>query len=227
MKEKFKDKIIAEMQKTNFFETLPAEIDNFKLKKIFAEDTDKFIYFSYENEKMHRELTAYFHEETLEYKIRVKVGLNEFCLTKFFTENFSDYCKMLSSELDETVKNLIENREKLNPLFEEKKIAQWAYGEKLPANIADFELFINPKNSVQVTNGSYIIINYSDFSTASDFTLCYNIYTDKFSGEFTINHIPHVSYLFDCDNLKDLEKKLQENLSSELLKISNNLHGRK
>lgn len=221
-----KNKILAEVQATDFFDNLPAEIHGFILKKIFAEDDDKFIYFSYENIKTHRAVTAYFHEETLEYKIRVKVGLNEFCITKFFTNKFDDYCKKISAELDNTIENFSENRAEKNPLIAEKKFAQWAYGKNLPKNISGFELFITPENPVEITNGSFIIINYSDFTAASDFTITYNIYTENFSAELTINHVPQVSYLFDSDNLTELEKNLQDNLSEEISRIGDNFHCR-
>ena len=223
MKENLKNKIIAEANESaNFFDTLPTEIKNFIFRKIFEEVGDKFIYFTYENSECHRSMTAYFHEETQEYKIRVKIGLNEFCLPRFFTENFSDYCKKISAELESIIESISENHSELNHMVTSVNFSEWEYGKNLPKNIGDFELFISPKNPVRFTNGSYIIINYSDFKTKSDFTICYNIYTKNFSAEFTENLVPKVSYLFDSEDLKDLEKKLDENLSAELLRISQN-----
>lgn len=220
MKVDLKNKIIAESNESaNFFDNLPAKIQNFTLKKIFAEDDDKFIYFSYENSENHRGLTAYFHEETQEYKIREKIGLNEFCLPKFFTENFAEYQEIISAELEKILENLAENHAVENPLIKEKNFPAWKYGETLPKKISDFELFISPQNPVEYTNGSYIIINYSDFGAASDFTICYNIYTENFSAEFTKNLVPHVSYLFDAYSLEELEKKLEKNLVAEVSKI--------
>lgn len=215
-----KDEIIAEANESvNFFENLPAEIHGFKFKKIFSVEGDKFFYFSYENSKIHRGLFAYFHEETKEYKIRLKIGFNEFCLTKFFTQDFSDFQKKISNELEKILENLSGDHTELNSLIKEKNFPAWEYGKNLPENIFDFELFISPKNPVEITNGSYIIINYSDFKSESDFTICYNIYTENFSAEFTENRVPHVSYLFDAEDLPELEKKLQQNLSAELSKI--------
>lgn len=224
MKTELKNKIIAEKDSSaSFFENLPKEIQNFTLKKIFAEDEDKFIYFSYENFEIHRGLTAYFHEETQEYKIRVKIGLNEFCLTKFFTANFSDYQEIISAELEKIIENLSENHSVENLLVKEKNFSAWEYGKNLPKNICGFELFVSPQNPVEFTNGSYIIINYSDFDSESDFTICYNVYTENFSAEFTERRVPHVSYLFDSENLTELEKKLEKNLSEEIASIRKDL----
>ena len=223
MRTDLKNKIAEEIKSANFFEKLPEEIHGFTLKKIFDESDDKFIYFSYENIKIHRGLTAYFHEETLEYKIRIKIGLNEFCLTAFFNENFSDYCQKVSDELEKILKNLSENQSKINPVVEKKNFSAWNYGKNLPENIAGFELFISPKNPVELTNGSYILINYSDFKTESDFMICYNIYTENFSAELTENHVSQVNYLFDSKNLSELEEKLEQNLFAELSRMRNEI----
>ena len=64
---------------------LPDELEGFTLKKIFAPHDDKYIYFTYEDASNHYSLTAYFHEETKEYKLRQKIGLTEFCLTNFLS----------------------------------------------------------------------------------------------------------------------------------------------
>ena len=220
MKEETRNKIAAQATEIHFAEELPAEIDGFELKKIFAPDEDKFIFYTYADEKIHCALTTYFHEETSEFKVRQKIGLTEFCLTNFFTEDFKTFKALLDAQLDNVIKNLRGCRnKKLNNFLREKKIDTWAYGKNLPATLEGFELFIKPAAPVEVTNGSFIIINYADFAINSDFVLYYNIYSDEFSGETRINGAPHVSYAFDAKTLKDLEAKLKENLVSELLSI--------
>ena len=202
------------------FENLLAEVEGFALKKIFAVDEDKFIFFSYDNDENHCGLTIYFHEETMEFKVREKIGLTEFCLTKFFTEDFAHFLKLLDIHLDDVLKNLRGFREKnLNPFLREKKIDTWNYGKNLPAMLEGFELFINPAAPVEVTNGSFIIVNYVDFSVNSDFVLYYNIYTDEFSGERRVNGAPQVTYAFDAKTLDELEEKLKKNLLDELRAI--------
>ena len=108
MKTELKDKLAAEFEAANFFEKLPAEMEGFTLKKILADDGDKFIYFTYENVSTHRSFTAYFHTETMEYKARVKIGLTEFCLTNFFTDNFERFIQNLNAEMSDAIKNLAE-----------------------------------------------------------------------------------------------------------------------
>jgi hypothetical protein len=220
VKPKFKERIDAEISATKFFDELPAEISGYTLKKIMAEDGDRFYYFSYENEKIHRSFTAYFHEETSEYKVRVKIGLTEFCLTKFFTNKFENFAEILKSEMQTAIENLSAPVDtKADLLIAEQKFDAWEYPKTLPKNIEGFELFITPEKPVKITNGSYIILNYSNFEINGDLTIYYNVYTENFSGESKINLVPNVNYLFDADNLKDLELKLQKNLSVELYNI--------
>lgn len=220
MKVDTKNKILAEIETTNFFENLREEICGYKLKKIFAEDDDKFFYFSYNDEKKHRAFATYFHEETAEYKVRVKIGLIEFCLTKFFTNKLETFAEILNAEMQTEIEKLSAPvNTKTDLLIADQNFSEWNYAETLPENLEGFELFITPKKPAKITNGSYIILNYSNFETSCDLTIYYNIYTGTFSGESKINLVPNVSYLFDAENLKDLEIKLKKNLASELCNI--------
>lgn len=220
MKPDNKNKILAEIESTKIFDNLREEIAGYKLKKIFAEDGDKFFYFSYDDEENHRFFAAYFHEETQEYKVRVKIGLTEFCLTKFFSNTLETFAKILNDELQAALENLsTPANTQTDLLIADKKFDAWEYPKTLPANIEGFQLFITPDKPAKISNGSYIILNYSNFATNSDFTIFYNVYTENFCGESKINLVPNVSYLFDAETLKDLEAKLKKNLAAELTNI--------
>lgn len=213
-------KIAAQIDELHFAENLPAEIDGFAVKKIFAPDEDKFIFFTCTDDKIHCALTTYFHTETNEFKIRQRIGLTEFCLTKFFTQDFGKFRDMLAEELPVALKNLREIKAgKFNRFLREKKIDAWTYGSQLPAALEGFDLFIAPAAPVEITNGSYIVIDYADFDLNSDFAIYFNIYTDTFSGEAKINGAPHVTYAFDAASLDELEDLLKKNLADELREI--------
>jgi len=219
-----KDKLADEFTAANFFEKIPTEIEGFTLKKILAESGDKFIYFTYENISTHRSFTAYFHTETMEYKARVKIGLTEFCLTNFFTDNFERFTQNLNAEMSDAIKKLAAPLDaESDILIADKKFSEWSYGQSLPQNIADFELFITPKNPVKITNGSYIIINYSNFEKNCDFSIVYNVYKDNFSGESQIGGVNHPSYIFDAKDLKTLEGILHKSLVKELNNLNSTL----
>ncbi len=213
-------KLAAQIDELHFAENLPVEIDGFALKKIFAPDGDKFIFFTCTDDEIHCALTTYFHTETNEFKVRQRIGLTEFCLTKFFTQDFAHFKELLDAELINTIKNLRTLRNgKLNDFLREKKIDTWTYGSELPATLEGFELFIKPAAPVEVTNGSFIVVNYADFALDSDFVLYFNVYSDEFSGEARINGAPNVTYEFDAKTLDDLTDKLKRNLANELQNI--------
>lgn len=213
-------KIAAQAEELHFGEDLPSEIADFKFKKIFAEDGDKFIFFSYENTDKHKALTVYFHEETMEFKVRQKIGLNEFCITKYFTEDFGRFKAEIYAEIEFLVNNLSEERpSNQNRFLREKKIAEWAFGRELPQKLEGFDLFIRPSAAVEVTNASFIVVNYADFATNSDFIIYFNILRDDFSGESRINGVLKVTYTFDAKTLDELADKLKNNLVDELREI--------
>ena len=213
-------KLTAQATELHFAENLPVEISGFATKKIFAADGDKFIFFTCTNNELHCALTTYFHEETSEFKVAQRIGLTEFCLTNFFTEDFAAFQKLIDAELEHALKNLRDVRNKnFNRFLREKKLDAWTYGKNLPATLEGFELFISPEKPVEVTNGSFIIVNYVDFAAGSDFVLYYNIYGDVFSAESRIKGTSQVSYAFESTTLPALEESLKQNLSDELKHI--------
>ena len=211
-------KLTAQAAQLHFAQNLPDEINGFATEKIFAADCDKFIFFTCTDEKIHCAATVYFHDETDEFKVSQRIGLTEFCLTNFFTEDFAAFQKLIDDELADVLKNLRNVRDKpLNRFLRDKNIDTWSYD--FPATLVGFELFISPDKPVEVTNGSFIVVNYADFAAGSDFVLYYNIYGDVFSAESRIKGAPHVSYAFEAVTLDDLTDKLNKNLSAELREI--------
>lgn len=211
-------KLTAQAAELHFAENLPDEIDGFATKKIFATVDDKFIFFTCADERIHCAATVYFHDETAEFKLSQRIGLTEFCLTNFFTEDFAAFQKLIDAELSDVLKNLRDVRDKpINRFLRDKKIDTWTFD--FPATLEGFELFISPDKPVEVTNGSFVLVNYADFAAGSDFVLYYNIYGDVFSAESRIKGASHVSYAFEATELDDLTVKLRENLAAELREI--------
>ena len=146
--------------------------------------------------------------------------MTEFCLTNFFASDIEQFGKILDAELVSALKNLDTPLDADSDIFiAEQNFSTWEYGNNLPKNLEGFELFIEPKNPVRITNGSYIIINYSDFDKNYELNIIYNVYSDTFSGESQIGGVNHPLYIFDAKNLKQLEKILLQNLSKELQNI--------
>ena len=218
MTDEFIGKLTAQAAQLHFAEDLPDEICGFATKKLFAAVDDKFIFFTCTDEQIHCAATIYFHAETNEFKVSQRIGLTEFCLTNFFTEDFAAFQKLIDGELSDVLKNLRTVRDKpINRFLRDKQIDAWSY--EFPATLEGFELFISPDKPVEVTNGSFVVVNYADFAAGSDFVLYYNIYGDVFSAESRIKGAAHVSYAFEATELDDLTEKLNENLAAELREI--------
>ena len=212
----------SDFANNDFLNNLQDALHNFTLKKFFTDNGEDFVFCTYDNETTHRHIKIYFHKETKEYRVMLSFGLNEFCLTEFFAEDIDTFTGKLKSNLDNLLKSLSEFNGVQNVFIDQKKIPSWKYGLELPSNIEGFELFINPKNILEITNGSFVIINYCDFSINTDLAIIYNIFSDDFGSEARINGAPTVIYDFDSTNIKELEQKIKDNLINQLQNLRKN-----
>lgn len=220
MKDETVKKVEQEVASCEYLSTLPDESFGFKLSREMKIEGDRYYIFSYDNDEAHRWITAYYHDETKEYKIREKVGLVEFCRIECIAEGIVKFEEALREHLANIVSELghfdIAN---LGELVREKNIVAWDYKKLVPDTLLGFELFIRPTEPVRMTNGSYIIIDYEDFANESDFTIYYNIFRDEFFGESRIRKVPDITYDFDSRSLDELEAKLKTLMPVHLNKI--------
>ena len=209
MKEKTKEAVEAAIENWEYMKNLPSEWLGFVLHRDLHVYGDVYDLYSYENEKRHRKITVYYHEETSEYKLRVKIGLTEFCRIEFIAGTLEKMEEHLQQNFESVLKELAAfDRRTISCIVQEKNILDWKYTEHLPAEIEGFSLFIHPGEPVKIINGSYIVFDYSDFATSSNFIIYYNVFRDEFFGEAKIREIPEMNYTFDSTELNELEEKL-------------------
>ena len=89
MKPDVLEKIQQETADWAYLDELPKEMYGLVYAKRYEEVGDTFELFSYVNEEKHLGLVAYYHQETKEYKLKIRRGLTEFCLMQFITAFFS------------------------------------------------------------------------------------------------------------------------------------------
>lgn len=220
MKEKTKAAVDAALEKWAYLEALPAALEGFLLRRDRRVDGDAYDIFSYVCEAERRRFTVYYHEETKEYKARVAIGLTEFCDIEFITDDLAALEAILRERMAKTLRGLVRfDREAIDSIVLEKKILEWPYAQTLPETVEGFTLFIRPSEPLRVINGSYIVFDYSDFETESNFIIYYNIFRDEFFGEAKIRRIPEMNYLFDSHDLDALEEKLREHFLLRLREI--------
>ena len=100
MKEETIEKVRKELTGWAYLEELPDSWHGFTLRKIGEPAGDCYDIFTYESEALHKSATAYYHEETHEYKLRIKIGLIELCRIEFITADFAVFESLLRSQLE-------------------------------------------------------------------------------------------------------------------------------
>ncbi len=171
--------------------------------------------FSFRNEQSRRSASAVYDKNTQEYMLRVKIGLTEFCDIRFIHASRQSFEAVLASDLFsrlDTLKQCIP--EKMEFLFREKKILDWPWESELPAEINGFERFLVPRTCIQATNGSYLILDYTDFSQDSSLRFYYNIFRDDFFAEYLVLGAPQPTQFFDSKTLSELTEKIRRDLDS-------------
>lgn len=220
MKDETIEKIKAQIADWQYRKELPKLWHGFTLNRTMVAGKDSFDLYCYENKELHKSAVIYFHEETHEYKIRLKIGLIEFCRIEFITASLATFENLLKAQFEQVLMDMAEfNPKSLSSIVLDKKITTWDTGASLPKTLLGFNLFITPAQPVKINNGSYIIIDYVDFSLESSFTVYYNIYRDEFFAEARIWNIPDVSYDFDSNELTELEEKLHQHIMPRLKNI--------
>jgi len=215
-----KEKIEAEIQDWQYMKDLPSTWFGFVFILEMKVYGDVYDLYSYENVEIHRKITVYYHEETKEYKVRVLIGLTEFCNIEYISPTRASLEKILLERFEMTLQTLAKfNKATISCIVLEKNILEWDYVAKLPTTIEGFTLFIKPDQPVKTINGSYIIFDYCDFATDSNFIIYYNVFRDEFFGEAKIRKIPEMNYVFDSHELIELEEKLDEHLLARLKEI--------
>jgi hypothetical protein len=211
------EKIVTEIEQWAFLQQLPAKIAGFTLKKEMSVHETEYFIFSYENAARRRRFSVIYDHDTKDFMVVVVIGLTEYRDMFFIVTSLISLEKVLQEKMESTIKNLaVFNPASLGSVFNNKKIINWAYQNKLQQEIAGFTLFIKPNEPIRGINGSYIIIDYSDFESESNLVIFYNVFRDEFFGEIRIHRTPQMTNMFDTKDLSELAEKLDEKLMGTL-----------
>lgn len=211
------EKIIEQVANWSFFEQLPAEYAGLKLRIEKVQQGTQYHIFTYENSEQYKSFSVLYDQATKDYFARVVVGLTEYYDVSFIVTSLEELEKALAERMRRTLDCLA------NPVAQgyesivvDKKILEWPFVAELPKSEAGFELFINPHSPLKTINGSYIIIDYSDFANESNLIIYFNVYRDEFFGEIRVRRTPRMTTFFDAKELDDLAEKLKDNLKTVL-----------
>jgi hypothetical protein len=220
------EKIIEQVQAWEYLKKLPHEIFGFALITELMTCGSQYRIFTYSNQQARRSLTGLYDQATKDYLIRIVIGLTELCDIRFFAQDLADFEKILAERLEKTIQQLASfDPDSVCAQFKLKKILEWPYVSKLPEEIAGFSLFITPEKPIKTLNGSYVIIDYSDFTAESNLTVNYNIFRDEFYSEIRLRRVPIMTTAFDAKTLPELEARLNDNLIQSIENVRLQLGG--
>ena len=210
-------KIIEQVTEWKYLKNLPAEMCNFTLINVLMICGTQYRIFTYNNQQTRRSFSVLYDKATKDFLARTVIGLTEFNDISFISNNLAVIEKVLTERSEETVQGLAWFKPtSVCAQFAAKKIIEWTYAAQLPKQLAGFELYINPQQPVKGLNGSYVIIDYSDFATESNLIINYNIFRDQFFGEIRLRRSPVMTAEFDAKTLPELEGQLNTNLTLTL-----------
>lgn len=203
-----------------YLQSLPPVYSGFTLDKEAKEEGLLHRIFAYRNDACSRSATIVYDKVTFEFMLRVRVGLVEFCDVRFIhpdRERFEAVLKNSLFSLLDLLQCCIPER--METLFRNKKLHEWDYESFLPQQLHGFTRVLCPQNCVQVTNGSYLILDYSDYACVSSLRFFFNVFRDDFFAELLLKGVPEASKLFDAKSLSDLEARLRKSLDGCLLDL--------
>ena len=216
--------IVQRLQEWKWLNTLPADIEGFSLVNELMQCDTQYRIFTYQQVERQRSFSVLYDQATKEYLVRVVVGLTEYVDISFIVADLVKLEAVLQQRMEPTIHRLANfNENSLCTVFREKNILQWPYAKSLPAKIAGFSLYIAPYEPLKTLNGSYIIIDYTDFVAESSFLVYYNIYRDEFFGELRIRRAPQMINSFDSKTLPNLEQCLITHLKPTLENLRKHL----
>ena len=218
------EKIIAQVKTWELLAKLPVEFSGFTLNLELQERGIQYCIFTYQNKEWHKSFSVLYDKATKEFLARTVVGLTEYFDVNFIVGDMGLLEKLLITRLKETLLSLaVFNPDNLGSIIIDKQILEWPYGKELPQELVGFELFIKPSALVKTINGSYIIIDYCDFSNESSLVIYYNIFRDEFFAEARIRRTPQMSAVFDATTLDKLQENIEIHLKVVLESIRNQL----
>jgi len=205
--------IEKQIQEWPYLTTLPEKIGGFTLVREAESSKAQVHIFTYANSDRHLFFSVAYDSNTDDFLCKVIIGLNEYYDVNFIAADLPGLETVLNSKMGKLLGGLERfDPKQLGSIFQEKKILDWTYVAQLPQEVAEFHLFIRPDAPIKVLNGSFVIIDYSDFATESHLIICYNVFRDDFYGEIHLRRLPQMSGLFDAKTLSELAEQLKSHL---------------
>lgn len=212
-----------------YLAALPAELEGFSLiiDGRWRNEAVRDI-FSYSSKDGRKGVAVVFDKSTKDYMLRRDIGLNSYFDMNYIYPDRDKFENCLVDGVPRLLR-LLQNplSEGKNKLLEKKGIYEWLGYQQFPAEWHGFERFISPDKAFPMPNGAYAILDYSDFSTGSQFLVLYNQLRDSLYAEKRIARTPVATTEFDAVELGQLEGNLVQGMEKQLILMREELTSRK
>ena len=215
------ERLIETVKQWNMDASLPLQVGDFILRKDFSEaslqDGDYAVIFAYVNERKGWTVEGVYHNGSGDFSVRTDIGMLEFTLIEFITDDFATFAKMVEKRLPHIIEtHYVHCREDFSVILTNKGVPDGDWQDLLPLEYAGFERIIEPSEAVRIINGSYMVVAYYDASTRSGLSIMYNLLRDDFFAERRVRNFPNLVHDFDSKTVDELSTALSENLRSVL-----------
>lgn len=192
-----------------YLKELPCEREEFLFVADERDDREILGIFNYVCQEKKCRIECFYNKITGDFILRRIFGLNEYNDISFITPKLAIFEILLQEKLFDVINEMsfFANAPVCMSL-QRKGITDWEFKEFLPEVLHDFELYITPKTPMRLINGSYIVIDYSNFVSQAQFVVYYNELRSEFYAEKKVKGIVETTNCMDAKNIKELEKKL-------------------
>ena len=209
--------IEAELQEWEFLKQLPKELEGFTLREGTGIKGNILNIASYVDEVNHICVDLIYTGETFDYVIVKNLGLHTFRDDRFFTRDKDKFAEVVLSKLPSLLQEM--GKDKVKKMGYESEVMgfkEWAYWKTLPKQIGNFELYITPDNPLEYINGSWVILDYSDFAHGNQLMFLYNSFRNELFAETKKGHLPLTTEEFNANSLSTLSALIKEKLEKTL-----------
>ena len=209
--------IEAELQEWEFLQQLPKELEGFTLREGTGIKGNILNIASYVDEANHACVDLIYTGETFDYVVVKNLGLHTFRDDRFFTRDKDKFAEVVLNKLPFLLQDMGKGKAKgMGYESEVMGFKEWSYWKSLPKQIGNFELYITPDCPLEYINGSWIILDYSDFANGNQLMFLYNSFRNELFAEMKKGYLPLTTEEFNANSLEALNALLKEKLEKTL-----------
>ncbi|MBR4846609.1 MAG: hypothetical protein IKV08_00155, partial [Phascolarctobacterium sp.] len=154
---------------------------------------------------------------TFDYVIVKNLGLHTFRDDRFFTRDKDKFAEVVLNKLPSLLQEMGKSKVKqMGYESEVMRFNEWDDWKTLPKQIGNFELYITPDNPLEYINGSWVILDYSDFVNGNQLMFLYNSFRNELFAEMKKGNLPLTTEEFNANSLEALSALIKEKLEKTL-----------